>query len=436
MHTKKKRVLVIAYYFPPMGLSGVQRTLKFVKYLSDFGWASTVISITPQTYYAFDESFLKELVGRDVDIIRTNMVDPARIFKKRKTIKMKNELIRKILNRISQLLFIPDNKKYWKKSAVKSAMEELNSKKYDLIFSTAPPYTDHLIAVELKKKTGLPLVTDFRDSWLDNPYHFYWTPFHKRRHYELERLVVKSSNLIITINRSIKEKLVSRHRDILDMNSVKIFSQGFDQEDFDRCQVVYEPNNETMHWVYTGIFYENNTPTPLYKAVQLLKQTHPEVYQSLTFDMIGYVQKDYINQTKAMKITDKFIYHDYQEHPTVIEWLKKADALWLSLGVGKGYETVSTGKIYEYLGSRKSILAITPNNDAAKTLRAFPQTKIVDPGLIEQIRDGIVEMYQQWKARKITTQVSDEQLKTIERKFITSQLAKEFFMIAQLLDKE
>lgn len=436
MSTEKRRVLVIAYYFPPMGLSGVQRTLKFVKYLSDFGWMPTVITITPQTYFAFDESFLTELVGRDFDVIRTNAIDPAKVFKQRKTVKLKNEFVRKILNRISQFFFIPDNKIMWKKSAIEYAMKEAESNKYDIIFSTAPPYTDHLVAVEIKKRTGIPLVTDFRDSWLDNPYHFYWTPIHRRMHYDMERKVIKASNLIITINRNIKEKLVARHSDILNMNSIKIFSQGFDQEDFDKCKVSYEPNNQIMHWVYTGIFYERNTPIPLYKALSLLKTTYPDVYAKIKFDMVGYVQNDYVNQTKALQISELFTYHGYQEHPVVIEWLTKADALWLSLGVGKGYESISTGKVYEYLGSKKPILAITPNNDAAKLLRSFPVSKIVDPGLTEQIRDAIVEMYLNWKSKKTLPAASDVQLQQIERKFIASQLAKEFNMIASLADNE
>lgn len=430
----KRRVFVVAYYFPPMGLSGVQRTLKLVKYLHDFGWSSTVLTITPKTYFAFDESFLTELAGRDAEIIRTNAIDPEKLFKSRKTVKLKKEWLRKILNRISQFFFIPDNKIFWKKTAVKAGLEELAKNEHHIIFSTAPPYTDHLIAFELKRVTGLPLVLDFRDSWLDNPYHFYWTPFHKTLHYHLERKIVRSANLIVTINRAIKEKLVARHRDVLNLASVKVLSQGFDQEDFDKFGKPYKKSRTTMKWVYTGVFYEKNTPEPLYKALALLKNSHPQVYSALEFHMIGYVQSEFVNKTKVLQIHDRFVYHDYQEHPVVIQWLSQADALWLSLGVGKGYESISTGKVYEYIGSGKPILAICPDNDVAKTLKPFSNSRIVNPGMTEEIRNVMVELHSAW-TRKGYPEKPDPQLQQLyERKFIASQLAKEFNMIARIAD--
>jgi len=430
----KRRVFVVAYYFPPMGLSGVQRTLKLVKYLHDFGWASTILTITSKTYYAFDESFLTELAHRDVEIIRTNAIDPVKLFKNRKTIKLKNEWLRKILNRISQFFFIPDNKIFWKSSAVKAGLVELNKTEHQIIFSTAPPYTDHLVACELKRATGLPLVLDFRDSWLDNPYHFYWTPFHKTLHYHLERKVVKSANLIVTINRTIKEKLVARHRDVLSLGSVKVLTQGYDQEDFTKYAKPYKKTKGKMKWLYTGVFYEKNTPEPLYKALALLKISHPEIFAHIEFHMIGYVQQEFVNRTKIHQINDLFTYHDYQEHPVVIHWLSQADALWLSLGVGKGYESISTGKVYEYIGSGKPILALCPDNDVAKTLKPFPTARVINPGMIEEIRNSIVAMYTAWTKKGYPEKPDPLLQQLYERKFIASQLAKEFNMLARIAD--
>lgn len=415
-----------------MGLSGVQRTLKLVKYLHDSGWPSTVLTVTAKTYMAFDDSLLKEIAGRDIDVIRTHPIDPAKAFKKRKTIKLKSEWIRKLLNRLSQLIFIPDNKRYWIKEAIRKGMEELSSKPYDLLFSTAPPYTDHLVGLELKKRTGLPLVVDFRDSWLDNPYHFYWTPFHKTLHYHMERGVVKGANLILTINRVIKEKIVARHRDILNLSQVKILSQGYDQEDFDRYGVPYRPGNyDKMRWIYTGIFYERNTPEPLYKALALLKTTHPTVFQQIEFHMIGYVQKEFINRTKALDITDAFIYHDYQEHPMAIQWLCLADALWLSLGIGKGYESISTGKVYEYIGSGKPVMALTPDNEVSRLLKGMKNSTVIDPGMTSQIRDTIVNWHQLWTTNSLP-QLPMEFRKPYDRKNLAFQLSRELNQLLRL----
>ena len=111
-------MLVIAYYFPPMGLSGVQRTLKFVKYFSEFGWHPTVLTVQPRGYLAQDESLLEDLEGRDVRIVRTAAAGPGKFVTKKEVVRFPSEWSRKLLSRLSDTVFIPDNKIGWKRKAV------------------------------------------------------------------------------------------------------------------------------------------------------------------------------------------------------------------------------------------------------------------------------------------------------------------------------
>ena len=124
-----RKVLVIAYYFPPMGLSGVQRTLKFVKYFPKFQWMPTVLTVTSTGYFAKDESLLKEIVPFGIEVVRTNSFDPNRLFRKQEVVKMPAERTRKILSRISDSIFIPDNKIGWKGPALKKAAELVPKRK-------------------------------------------------------------------------------------------------------------------------------------------------------------------------------------------------------------------------------------------------------------------------------------------------------------------
>lgn len=157
-----RRVLVVAYYFPPMGLSGVQRTLKFVKYLPQFGWLPTVLTVEPRGYFARDESLLQDLDGRDIRVVRTPAAGPGRFFAKKEVVSLPPERTRKFLSRISDAVFFPDNKIGWKKRAVAVALALHSETPFDLVFTTAPPFTDFLIGSAIKKHIDRPLVFDYR----------------------------------------------------------------------------------------------------------------------------------------------------------------------------------------------------------------------------------------------------------------------------------
>ncbi|HVZ40808.1 MAG TPA: glycosyltransferase [Candidatus Kapabacteria bacterium] len=376
-----KHVLVIAYYFPPMGLSGIQRTLKFVKYLGEFGWKPTVLTITPHAYFAFDDSFLAELEERDVEIWRT---PPGGIFSMvgpRRTISLRNERLRKFLNRVSQFFFIPDNKVGWRKR-VRRFLEEKDLGMFDAVYSTAPPYTDHLVGLDIKHRTGLPLVIDFRDAWVEYPFHIYWTPWHRHRHEALERMVVREADAVITTNRFVRDLLLRRQANPSAAERMHVISQGFDSADFQAPPSGRVPPMDPgcLNIVYTGIFYEDRDPLILFKALVLLRDERPEVYLRLRFYMVGYVQEEYREMGRAMGVGDRLVYCGYVEHNVSVEWVRNADVLWFNIGARrKGYETVSPGKAFEYLGSGKPIIAAIPRNEIGEMLASFDHTFLIDP---------------------------------------------------------
>ncbi len=142
---QRRNVLVIAYYFPPMGLSGVQRTLKFVKYLPQFGWQPTVVTVTPTGYFAEDYSLLDELLSPNVEIVRIGSLDPNRLFRKKGVVKLPSEPVRKLFTFVSDLFFIPDNKIGWKHKVLRGVEGLVQERTFNIIFATAPPFPDFLI---------------------------------------------------------------------------------------------------------------------------------------------------------------------------------------------------------------------------------------------------------------------------------------------------
>jgi hypothetical protein len=221
-----------------MGLSGVQRTLKFVKYLPEAGWKPIVLTTTQATpYYAYDESLLGELwplveEGK-VEIWRTD-ADPS-IGKKARldgeTLKLPSQKWQRLRSKILQTIRQPDSRILWKEHAIKKADEIFAQHKIDAIFTTAPPYTDFLIARELKEKYNVPYLMDYRDAWVaNNVLNFYLTPFHRAKARKMEYDALRASDAITVANRRMKEVLIKEY-EFLDWNDVQIMPHGFDPED-------------------------------------------------------------------------------------------------------------------------------------------------------------------------------------------------------------
>ena len=189
-----RRVLVVAYYFPPLGLSGVQRVAGFVRHLPEYGWQPTVITAKPGGYFAHDKSLWSPIEDAGIRVVRTKSLDPTRLFRSGATVRLPQETRRQTLSYISNWLFIPDNKLGWKPFALRAGLRQAAAQRFDAVFSSAPPYTGHLIGRKLSRTLKLPLITDFRDDWVGNPRHIYPTALHRRLHIQQERQVLIQSS--------------------------------------------------------------------------------------------------------------------------------------------------------------------------------------------------------------------------------------------------
>lgn len=167
------KVLVVAYYFPPMGLSGVQRTLKFVKYMKNYNWQPTVITTGKVAYFAHDDYLTNELNELGIKIVRvTGSKEPNSLLAKLGTINLPSEFLRSIFNKISQTFFIPDNKISWSKLAYKKIDEMLATEKFDILFITCPPFSAFDVISKIKLKHDIPLIADYRDLWYKSYFAF------------------------------------------------------------------------------------------------------------------------------------------------------------------------------------------------------------------------------------------------------------------------
>ncbi|HRP94116.1 MAG TPA: glycosyltransferase, partial [Ignavibacteriaceae bacterium] len=285
------KVLVVAYYFPPMGLSGVQRTLKFVKYMKNYNWNPTVITSGNVAYFAHDKSLSKELTDTDIKVIRiSGSKEPNSVLAKLGTIKLPREFVRNIFDKLSQTFFIPDNKISWSKLAYKKIDKILSTEKYDALFITCPPFSAFDVISQIKKKHDIPLFADYRDLWYKSYFAFYPTPFHKLLHKKKEYNALKAADRIIVTNRKIKEKLLNTYP-FLTFEDVVIISHGYDKDDFDKIKAQPKPLNK-MVLMYSGIFMVYNTPAYFLKAFKQLTIERPDIASNIELHFVGFLRKE------------------------------------------------------------------------------------------------------------------------------------------------
>ncbi len=389
-----RNVLVIAYYFPPMGLSGVQRTLKFVKYLPQFGWQPTVLTVTPTGYFAQDYTLLEELHSDHIHVERVGSLDPNRFFRKKGVVKMPSESWRKVLTFVSDTLFIPDNKIGWRRKALSAAKKLFATKKFDVIFATAPPFTDFLIGAELHEEFRKPLVIDYRDPWHDYPLKYYPTPFHKWRNYQLEKRVIHAASKVLTTNRRVKELILKRFRS-LEYNDVIILPQGYDPKDF--VNGAMKPQSQKMQITHAGVFYGDRTPKYFLQALQKVFSMHPELRDHLEACFVGNFQDEYRRLVTSMGLERNVVITEYLDHLQCVKYLMSADVLWLMLN----NNSQSPGKLYEYFGARKPILACIPEGFMRQTLDEVGASVIVEPDDVDGIAAGIIQLFEQYKHNQL-----------------------------------
>jgi glycosyltransferase involved in cell wall biosynthesis len=436
-----KRVLVIAYYFPPMGLSGVQRTLKFVKYMRQYHWEPTVLTTGPIGYYALDKSLNDEAESLNISIVRTSGSDVNTKLAAKGDFKqrvMPVEFLRRMLSQVSNFLFVPDNKRSWARQAFKtaSALIEQAAKDgtpFDLIFVSAPPFSAMRTAARLKQRFGLRLVIDYRDLWLGNQFTRYPTPLHRYANERMEQTVLNAADKIIVTNRRMKERVLA-HYPFLRYDDIAIISHGFDPADFahNGAEASIQRTDTHTHTDtkfrlgYAGIFYDFITPKFFFKAFQMIVREQPAVAADIELHFMGLLREENLNLAKRLGLENYIHNHGYLDHHDSVRMICSCDALWMMVGKTRNVDTHSSGKLYEYFGTKKPLLVSVPEGALHQSAEKYGAALITDPDDADQIKLAILKLYQAHKQGR-PLEPDAEFVELHRRDYLTEQLTKEFF---------
>lgn len=418
-----KNVLVIVYYFPPMGGSGVQRPLKFVKYLREFGWNPIVLCPEPGAYHVFDDSLQKELDDMNIEVHRVEGKTPLHTVGDRKLILPK--WVESILRRISTFFWIPDNKKGWVKTGFLKAEELIKSKKIDIIFASAPPYSNLILAKKIKENFNVPLVMDLRDDWLESHLIQYPSSWHYSKMKAIEKETLSIADQLVTINNVIS---ISIDKRVVNAKKTMVITQGFDPDDFD-WNNKKKHNHDNLIFLYSGTFYPESGPEIFLKAMSAFLDQNPKYREQIQLQFQGVIGARERALFKKYRLDNLIQDFGFLPHSKAVQNLKKADILWLNNAHSKNSAMLSLGKTYEYMASKKPILAMIPNGDIKTTLSSYGAAFISAPEDIPALVENITRVVSLWEENKLPNP-NKEFISKFNRKILTSELASIFNVIS------
>ncbi len=361
---KLKNLLVITYYWPPSGGPGVQRVLKFCKYLSKYGWRPIILTVDGGDFPAIDHSLEKQL--GDLKAYKSKSISLHKIFniisKKSNTPTFQlsksidDNIFVKIARWVRLNLIIPDGRIGWYPAAVNDGINIIKKHKIVAIFSSAPPYTSHLIAKNLSKASRIPWVADFRDPWTDRFYNYENSRFILTEKLDkiLERSVIKNAHKCITVSTEISSYFKKKF---------EVIHNGYDENDF--LNIDFSKKNKNKIISYIGTMTKSQNPKTFFKVVSDLNI----VKNDFRVELIGNIHPDIKNYIDDNSYNDFIKIREYIYHKEAIQKMVDSDFLLLVIPDTEKNKGVVTGKLFEYIRSMTKVLAVGPIDcDASKII--------------------------------------------------------------------
>ena len=432
-----KRVLIISYYWPPTGGSGVQRWVKFAKYLPAEGWQPVIYTPENPEQLAVDESLAAE-VPAEAEIIRRRIVEPYGMYKKllRKSGHSKEAVevnpvnaqnksfLQKAAMWVRGNLFRPDPRCLWIRPSVKFLKEYLKEHPVDLIVSTGPPQSMHLIGRKLAKETGLPWIADFRDPWTKIFYfkHLSMTRATKRWHEKMEKRVLDEATRVVAVS-----PLVQQEFQAMTKTPVELITNGFDECDFheEPFKMAEGGPQQFFTITHTGLFAADGNPTVLWEVLAEKCSKDANFRKLLKINLIGKTDEQIIKAAHDAGLEENVYNLGYQHHARAVDEQRKASLLILPLRKEPEYKAVLPGKLFEYLASYRPILGIGQRDGAMSMILDSTRTGVVfdweDKEAIAKYIDECWEKHLEGRLR-----VESNDISQFTRRNLTHRMAQLF----------
>ena len=424
-----KRVLIISYYWPPSGGAGVQRWLKFAKYLRNFGWEPVVYTPENPEFPETDLSLAKD-VPVNLEVIKLPIWEPYDSYKKllgRKkdekinaaflSEKKKNSALENLSVWIRGNFFIPDARKFWIKPSIKFLSGYLQENPVKAVISTGPPHSMHLIAMEVAKRSKLPWLADFRDPWTNIDFYkdLKLTSRADAIHRKLEKQVLSKADVVTVISPGMAADFGRIHE-----RKYEVITNGYDPGD--TSQGNPPAPDKKFSIAHIGTLVNTRNPETLWIALQELVASEPEFASDLEIKLVGKVDYKVMESIEQHSLSGFVRKIDYMPHDEVVKCQQQSRVLLLIINNTPNAKMILTGKFFEYLAAGRPILCLGPSNgDAAAILAETQAGLLADFRDVSTMKDHISSLYNDYVSGSQGTKSVN--IERYSRKELTGRLA-------------
>ncbi len=423
-----KKVLIITYYWPPSGGAGVQRWLKFVKYMRDFGWEPIVYTPENPEAPVIDNSLEKDIPD-NLTVIKRKIWEPYTAYKKFIGQKKEQKINAGFLSEnkkpglsenvsvwIRGNFFIPDARKFWIKPSIKFLTKYLKNNPVDAIISTGPPHSMHMIAIGLKQRLGIPWLADFRDPWTNIDFYedLKLTGCADKKHHKLEKEVLKNADSVVLISRGMADDFNKIYQ-----RNYEVITNGYDSDDISNGSKI-EPDKK-FSISYIGTMVKTRNPVSFWKAIKQLTDTNKEFADDLEIKLIGKLDYSVRQSIKEFQLQKYITKINYLPHNEVIKLQKQTQVLLLLINNTPNAKMILTGKFFEYMAAHRPILCIGPSDgDAVQILKETNSGLQSDFQDVKKIKENILNFYQLYKNQELSSDIKN--IENYSRKWLTNRL--------------
>lgn len=420
-----KKLLIITYYWPPAGGPGVQRWLKFVKYLPDFN-VQPIVYIPENPTYPIIDNGLQSEVSEKAIILKNKIKEPyglASFFGKNKTKKIssgiipnqkKQSFVEKTLLWVRGNIFIPDARFLWVKPSVKYLKKYIIENQIDTIVTSGPPHSLHLIGLELKKELNVKWFADFRDPWTTIGYHkaLKLSSYADKKHKALEKEVLTTADTIIVTSKTTKTEFQA-----ITSQPIEVITNGYDVE-----KVTKQPLDDKFSLAHIGSFLSERNPRILWKALKELTKENPDFRRDFQLKLIGAVSQEVLDTISEFRLNDYVLNLGYVSHQEAVEHQRKSQVLLLIEINSEDTKSIIPGKLFEYMVSERPIIALGPEgSDFAEIITSTNTGVFFLYDEKEKLKNVLLKYYELYKNEGL--KVHAVGLQQYSRKNLTEKLA-------------
>lgn len=424
-----RKVLIISYYWPPSGGAGVQRWLKFTKYLGEYGWTPVIYTPENPEMPSHDDSLAKN-IPQGTAVVKQPITEPYDLYKKfigqKKGEKINTGFLaesdkprkrEKMARWLRGNFFIPDARKFWIKPSIKFLKKYLKDHPVDAIVSTGPPHSMHLIAKGVHKTTGIPWLADFRDPWtrIDFYEELLLSKRAHRKHCKLEKSVLETATQVVAVGDLVLEEF----REIANIPHIECITNGYDEDDFAGIEV---PLDSKFSLAHIGSFSPARNPGVFWQVVKDLCDEVEGFREDFSMKLVGKIDISVSKDIEKYGLNDLIDIRPYMPHSEVIKEQMASQILLLVVNNTRYAKSIIPGKLFEYLRSRRPILMLGPTEgDVARIIEETNTGASSDHGDYDSLKSIILDYYEKFNAGHLD--VSAENVEYYSRKNLTARMA-------------